>query len=328
MKRDEQAVCVNMFNHVLHWTKLPNNERGVGERRQILCDICEIVGSNTNRIDELCLQILKQTRGQMKPMLERNTWKLFHEVINRRTPSAVSTHPCTARMWQCPWYMQELLQFLIRCFKSVEARSAEDPFVRRTASELTTKLMALLPLDAEERTRPPSLDQMCESTYSCKVFLMDGKHQDVIYDSHTLVEHVVPQVSWAIGLENCKTYGLFELWRDKHVQLNKKRHLITVVNSPRFLNGGREETSKLLMKKKIIRSLDEERKDTKGFELTYAQAKVQYLQSEYPLDDTQAIRLCTLLIQIEHPTAFIEDEEELFKAVEEFIPRHVRLDAT
>ena len=156
---------------------------------------------------------------------------------------------------------------------------------------------------------------------------MDGTCQEVIYDSHTLVEHVVPQVSWAIGLENCKTFGLFELWQGKHVQLSKKRYLTTVVNSVRFLDGDGDEKSRLLMKKKIIRSIEEEKKDPKGFELTYEQAKVQYLQSEYPLDDTQVVRLCILLIQIERPAAVFEDEE-LIKAVEDFIPQHVCLDGT
>ena len=185
----------------------------------------------------------------------------------------------------------------------------------------------MLPWDAEDRTRSPSLDQMCESTYSCDVFLMDGTRQEVIYDSHTLVEHVVPQVSWAIGLENCKTFGLFELWRGKQMQLNKKKHLIAVVNAVRFLDGDGDEKSRLLMKKKIIRSIDEEKKDPKGFELTYAQAKVQYRQSEYPLDDIQAIRLCMLLTHIERPIAYYKDKE-LSKAVEEFIPQHVRLEGT
>ena len=215
-------------------------------------------------------------------------------------------------------------KYLIRCFKSVEARVTEDPFVRRSASEMAEKLMALLPPDAEERTRALSLSQMCESTYSCVISLIDGSCQEVIYDAYTRVEHVVPQIAWAIGLEDYKTFGLFELRSGKHLRLERKRFLTTVVNTMRFLDDRDEERSRLLMKKKIIRSPVEEKKDPKGLELTYAQAKIQYLHSEYPLENTQAVRLCIYLIQGDHLHAGIyQDENRLFAAVEERIPQNV-----
>ena len=92
MKRNEREVCVNMFNHVLRWTSLINNERSLSERHRILNEIFEIAEKNTTRMDELCLQILKQTRGQTSRVEERNTWKLFSEVINRWTACTLSGH--------------------------------------------------------------------------------------------------------------------------------------------------------------------------------------------------------------------------------------------
>ena len=92
MKRDERVFCVNMFNHVLRWTSLTNSERNASERDRILNEICEIAEKNTTRMEELCLQILKQTRGQKSRVEERNTWKLFRKIIDRWTACTLSTH--------------------------------------------------------------------------------------------------------------------------------------------------------------------------------------------------------------------------------------------
>ena len=190
---------------------------------------------------------------------------------------------------------------------------------------MAAKLMALLPSDAEERTRVLSLSEMCESTYSCLISLMDGGCQEVVYDAYTCVGHVVPQVAWAIGLEDYRTFGLFELRAGQYVRLEKKRFLTTVVNTMRYLDGHNEERSRLLMRKKIIRSPEKEQKDPRGFELAYAQAKTQYLQSEYPLEATQAVRLCVYLIQGDHPdTRVHQNENHLFTIVEKRIPQNVR----
>ena len=89
-KRDGQRQCVEMFDCVLRWTSLSNWVGHAEERERMMQRILEIVGSNVYRVDELCLQILKQTRGQMDRMRERNTWRLFAEVIDDKTPSTVS----------------------------------------------------------------------------------------------------------------------------------------------------------------------------------------------------------------------------------------------
>ena len=90
-KRHGQRMCVEMFDGVLGWTSLSNWTGHVGERNRVMQRIIEIAGNDVCRVDELCLQILKQTRGQTRRTRERNTWKLFAEVTNSMTPSTVRT---------------------------------------------------------------------------------------------------------------------------------------------------------------------------------------------------------------------------------------------
>lgn len=66
-----------MFSHILRFMHLTKDDSDAGERRDHLQIIRSIGSSSAVMMDELCLQLLKQTRDNRDSVQEKNAFEIF-----------------------------------------------------------------------------------------------------------------------------------------------------------------------------------------------------------------------------------------------------------
>ena len=215
--------------------------------------------------------------------------------------------------------------FALEYFQSVtnQGRGA-DPVIKHMALELLRSLSrglsSPLPVGGGPSSRSNSF--YSSTPEQTTVHFLDNKTVRVIYDSHTRVEDVVPQIAWTVGLQDHDTFALYECrGEQQHIPINGNRELAMVVNEKRFLHNEDDSgMSRLLMKKKIIGYVEQEKNDPRGFVLTYYQVKNQYLKGGYPLAAELAVQLFVFLVHAESRASIASNDEGLNELLEEFVP--------
>ena len=213
--------------------------------------------------------------------------------------------------------------FALEYFQSVTNQGqGADPVIKHMALELLQTLGRGL---SNFHCADPGTSSRHGSYYASTpertvVHFLDNETISVIYDSHTLVEDVVPQIAWTVGLQDHDTFALYECCGEQqHILMNGNCTLTMVVNEKRFLHN-ESGTSRLLMKKKIIGYVEQEKNDPRGFVLTYYQAKNQYLKGGYPLATEHAIQLFVFMVHAEGRVSTASGHEGLNRLLEEFVP--------
>ena len=91
----ETGAAVEMFDDILEWTNLPRGFSNRARHGEIVNSIARRTQGIEDLRDELYLQLLKQTRGNVTHYQKWSVWKLFRILAERLACSTVnSIHRC------------------------------------------------------------------------------------------------------------------------------------------------------------------------------------------------------------------------------------------
>ena len=131
---------------------------------------------------------------------------------------------------------------------------------------------------------------------TCKVALLNDEVVEMVYDPRSIVDDVVQQLSWSIGLKDWSSFALFLDDGATHKRLDLNEKLDDVLKELFSKQPGSVEP-RLLMKRQVVGLGNEYADDPVNFDLNFFQARHQYLCGKYPVHPSVVIKLCRLLLK-------------------------------
>jgi len=189
--------------------------------------------------------------------------------------------------------------------------SRDIPMVRFAASEILSKISN----SGAAKDGSAFLAGLTPSVRSCQVHLVDGTKVDVYYDVATQFSEIIPQVTWKLGMQSTRNFGMYEVDGERHVMLDKRTLVSFRLSISRKILLMKRETCRLGQLDKI--------NDPATWKLTYVQCRHQYLEGGYPILDAEAVRLCGYLVMAEHGADVLRPHFDFDKTVSENIPPSV-----
>ncbi len=133
-----------------------------------------------------------------------------------------------------------------------------------------------------------------------RVSFLDGNAAALDYEVMTTVQEAVEQLAKTIELENFGSFGIYKLYtqrqnedrheaiQERHVLLDENRYIADILAEARA--EGIDVT--LLFKKNMFREQDEHITEPTFVNLSYAQARHDFLQENYPVEKDDASQMC------------------------------------
>lgn len=196
---------------------------------------------------------------------------------------------------------------------SVALKAGEDPLLRSMAFDV---MDAIKSGSQEQRSIDAQLTSdwhLSGDLFAWTVHLVDGTKHELVYDSQTTVEEALRQMGWKLGLP-----------RLSNVVLYKERGGDLFPLDPKSLLGqsrSQEGSEKLVFKKEMFRKKEKHITDPDFVVYAYLQAKQQYLDSGYPVQNDKAIQLCALQLLAENDASILNDQIALANCVAAWKPK-------
>ena len=212
--------------------------------------------------------------------------------------------------------------------RRVEVRVSKDPLMAKIVTEMHNQVRNALQEHGTfwTRRRLPDARRDVGQFHCFPVYVSDDSHVDAVYDADTIIEDLVPQLAWTIGLPDDDTFALYECRGAQYMQIDRKRLVTAVVSDISDRQNG-EATSRLFMKRTKSSRASMEGLDRDSIYRMYLETKDRYRQGGYPLAAVGevAMRLCVFLIQAEGAVELFENERRLSGELSNFLPSTVRV---
>ncbi|CAG9465708.1 unnamed protein product [Pedinophyceae sp. YPF-701] len=260
------------------------------ESHSIVYKLMNTVLKRTELVDELYLQLLRHARSNPNADSLIRAWKLMAVLCASSAPgkdkiSAISEY--------------------IHAYCSAESEPKD-----ARAAAIRAFQMLKRSAKAHARKHAPSPQEIAAfqnaEPMPAFVHFLDDSFEELTYDIATSMREAVERVAKLIGLEHYQTFALFERRTfipapgeeqkpDLHVMLDDRTRLGDVVLGAQDAKNSGYQV-RLLFKKKIFRESDEQIEEPVFLQLSYLQAKEEYITGAYPVERKDAVKLCVLQI--------------------------------
>ena len=221
-----------------------------------------------------------------------------------------------------------MLTFIDAYLRRVEIHLSKDPLVTKFVTEMHDQVRNALRKSGPfwTRRRLPDARRDLGQFYCFPVYVSEESHVDAVYDPDTVIEDLVPQLAWTIGLPDDDTFALYKCRGSQYTQIDRKRLVSAVISDIADRREG-EEMSRLFMKRTKSSRASMEGLDRDSIYRMYLETKDKYRQGGYPLAaiGEVAMRLCVFLIQAEGSAELFENERRVSEELNNFLPSTVRI---
>ena len=293
-----------------------------------LCNtLSKLVKETTKREelrDELFLMTLRHTRCNETPKSAVRAWQVLHLTCAAVAPS------------------QTFLGFVSEYVNECANADASPDVVK----DLAHKALAALKRSAKSgpRKHPPAPEEI-EALQSGRsmntiAFFLDETFEELPYDVMTTVGEATEALAKIIRLQNYQTFGLFMSTKQlmsrasaaskgeevtEETRALQDGDLVTdVIQEMRLVKAEQKEQVqlRLVFKKRMFRDTDEAVQEAMFVNLSYLQAKHDYLAGNYPVGREEATRLAAFQIQAEDGESLGQGSvETLAQAMVRFVPK-------
>lgn len=260
--------------------------------------------------DEIFMQIFKQTRNNEETSSRFQLWQLFHVFAATVPPS------------------KEFVPLLSQYIQEVIHNDSEDSEIKRKASK-TWKAMKRSIKTGGRKWLPSSSEikaLLTDRKLKTDILFCDETGEDVEFDISTTVLEAVEQIASLIDLEHYHTFSLFEVHEseDRGIQetlLDDQKYIADILSD---LESHSDPSGYLLFKKRMFRTEERQITDSVFVNLSYIQVQRDYLKNHYPVQFTDAAKLCALQLFVEFGNSLPGEDKVLKKAIEKFTTREVK----
>ena len=276
--------------------------------------------------DELFLMVLRTTRCNDALGSAIKAWELMHLTAAVVAPS------------------RDFLGFASEYINECANADKNPPAVRAAALRALGALKRSA--KAGPRRHPPMAEEIealrSERMLSTIVFFLDETFEELPYDCMTTVGEAVESLAGIIRLQQFQTFSLFESRKqllikanaaakddaaaEESVILQEGTLISDVLQDFRVAKAEKKEAvqMRLVFKKRMFRDTDENITEPVFINLSYLQAKHDFLGGNYPVNKDDAVQLAAFQIQAEEGASLGQGAiETLAGAMTRFIPRYI-----
>ena len=293
-----------------------------------LCNtLSKLVKETTKRgelRDELFLITLRHTRCNDDPKSLVRAWQVLHLTCASVAPSQT--------------FLGFVSEYVNEC---ANADASPGP-----VKDLAHKALLALKRSAKSgaRRHPPAPEEIealqAGRQMNTIAFFLDETFEELPYDVMTTVGEATEALAGIIRLQNYQTFGLFVSTKElmsrssaaskgeevtEETRALQDADLITdVIQEMRLVKAERKEQVqlRLVFKKRMFRDTDEAVQEAMFVNLSYLQAKHDYLAGNYPVGREEAIRLAAFQIQAEDGESLGQGPvETLAQVMVRFVPK-------
>ncbi|GMH43362.1 hypothetical protein BSKO_11284 [Bryopsis sp. KO-2023] len=314
------SKAVKMFGNVLMYMGEGSDPVDPPQQTEVAVKLVHTCMKRPDLKDELYMQLLKQSRGNPDPKSRFKAWQLWLVISSALPPS------------------KEYVGLLSEYIHSVAHDDSESDTIR----ELVNRVWTTLKRSTKAGQRKTALTTeeietlLGDKQLSTKVSFLDETVESLGYDITTSVQEAVERLAKSIGLENFSTFTLYEVRRvaredeeeeedgsvgsaEEHLALDENRYVADVLSDMK----NRRVEGMLLFKKRMFREQDEHITEPQFINLSYLQARHDYLLGNYPVVRDDAAQMCALQIFAAHGSDLVEGADDFIKEVEKHIAKQV-----
>lgn len=325
LSADSAARAPQLFNSILTYQGETQEQLNDAQRIETIQKLLHQALKRPELKDELYMQLLKQTRGNLLSESRLRAWELLH-ILAATTPPGKD------------------LVAVVSAYVNARAVDSENELghIQREAQKTWNCLKRTT--RAGPRRMLPSSAEISAALKGEKlntiVFFMDNTFDDLEFEVTATVQEASGIVAAGLKLENYKSFTLFECRRqdgltksavpsepvqDEYSLLDDNRYIADILVELKEKNekSHKEGTSRLVFKKRMFRKDDDDVDEAHFIRLSYIQCQQDFVQGHYPVDKDVASQLCALQMQAEHASTLMDDEEGIMLCVEKYVTKQL-----